>query len=172
MAAPEYVPTAVNAKAHYSSPPQRPGGWKAERPGETVGRNVATAAALGSHGPDQGYALTLTSVFDDKLQLKDGEHRSDVDAGCVAVAMKRASLFGRAPVVHDLRIAYRIFGFLEPDPDPELVALRKEMFAEVHYSFHYFERRAIADSIDDDVLALTPDAVASAHRADWRQLIS
>ncbi|NNC80263.1 MAG: hypothetical protein HKN94_08955 [Acidimicrobiales bacterium] len=172
MAAPEYVPTSVTDTSHYSSPPQRAGGWAATRPGETVGRDFSGTSALGSHGPDQGYALTLTSVFDDKLHLQEGEHRADVDAGCVAVAMKRASFFGRAPVVHDLRIAYRIFGYLEAEPAAELVALRKDLFAEVHYSFHYFERRAIADAVDLDVLALTPDAVASAHRADWRQLIS
>jgi len=172
MAAPEYVPTSANQTAHYSSPPQRAGAWMAERPGEVVGRPSSGVAALGSQGPDQGYALTLTRVFDGKVHLFDNEHREDVDAGCVAVAMKRASLFGRAPVVHDVRIAYRIFGFLDSNPPTELLELRKEMFAEVHYSFHYFERRAIADSIDDAVLRQTPDAVASAYESDWRQQIS
>ena len=92
-------------------------------------------------------------MFENKIALAGGEHRSDVNAGVVVVATKRASQFGRAPVVHDLRIAYTVFGYLDENPDPELVEFRKELFAEVHYSFHYFERRAIADLVGDDVLA-------------------
>jgi hypothetical protein len=133
-----------------------------------VGAVDAPVATLGSPGPDQGYALTLTSVFDDRLHLAPGEHRADVNAGCVAVAMKRASLFGRAPVVHDLRIAYSLFGFLDEDPPESLLEFRRELFAEVHHAVHYFERRAIVDLVPDDVLRQTPDEVVSRARADWR----
>ena len=112
--------------------------------------------------------MTLTSVFDTKLTLTEGEHRADVDAGCVAVALKRASLFGRAPVVHDLRIAYTLFGYLDESPPADLIEFRRQHFAEVHHSFHYFERRAIADLVDDEVLRQTPDEVATRYRAGWR----
>ncbi len=166
MAAPEYVPSRTTTK-HYVSPPKREGAWSATRPGETFGTEVS-GPALGAQGPDQGFAWTLTDVFDTKLVLADGEHRSDVDAGCVAVALKRASLFGRAPVVHDLRIAYTIFGFLDGNADDELIAWRRPLFAEVHYSFHYFERRAIVDLVSDGVLRQTPDQVATRYRDDWR----
>ena len=168
MAAPDHVPTKPTTGRHYSSPPQRLGGWSPDRPGEVVGTAEDAVATLGSPGPDQGYALALTSLFDDRIHLTSGEHRSDVDAGCVAVALKRASLFGRAPIVHDLRIAYNLFGYLDADPPGELVELRRELFAEVHYSFHYFERRAIADRVPDEVLRQTPDEVATRVRADWR----
>lgn len=168
MAAPEYVPLPPGAKAHYESPPQRAGKWTPGRPGEVVGTAAPEVSALGAPGPDQGYALTLTDVFDDKLHLTDAEHRADVDAGCVAVALKRASLFGRAPVVHDLRIAYTLFGYLDTRVPADLVAFRKELFAEVHHSFHYFERRQIVDTVPDDVLRQTPDKVASRYHADWR----
>ena len=168
MAAPDHVPDKVTTDRHYESPPQRPGGWNAERPGELVGSADTPVATLGAPGPDQGYALTLTALFDDKLHLASGEHRSDVDAGCVAVALKRASLFGRAPVVHDLRIAYDLFGFLDERAPADLIELRRELFAEVHHSFHYFERRAIVDLIADEVLRQTPDQVATRVRADWR----
>ena len=43
------------------------------------------------------------------------------------LALKRASLFGRAPVVHDLEVAFTIWGFLGAAP-PELVALRRPLF--------------------------------------------
>ncbi len=166
MAAPEYVPTSTSTAKHYSSPPQRHR-ETTPRPGETFG-NEPHGAAFGSQGPDQGFVLTLTSVFDTKIALAEGEHRSDVDAGCIPVALKRASLFHRAPVVHDLRIAYTLFGYLDADAPDELVAWRRPVFAEVHHSFHYFERRAIADQVDAAVLTQTPDEVATRYRADWR----
>jgi hypothetical protein len=167
MAAPEYVPSVPTTAKHYKSPPQR-GGWSAHRAGETFATEESSVSALGSQGPDQGYALKLVSVFEKKIHLTAGEHRSDVNAGVVAVATKRSSLFGRAPVVHDLRIAYLLFGYLDENPDPDLVEFRKALFAEVHHSFHYFERRAIADLVSEEVLRQTPDQVATRYRADWR----
>ncbi|MGI9606055.1 MAG: hypothetical protein ACR2P0_07940 [Acidimicrobiales bacterium] len=167
MAAPNHVPVAPNAAQHYSSPPQRERGWTADRPGETVGEETG-GAALGSPGPDQGFAMKLTGVFDSKIRLGAGEHRSDVDAGCIAVALKRASLYGRAPVVHDMRVAYTLFGFIDDDAPIDLIEFRKELFAQVHYSFHYFERRAIADLVADDVLRQTPDEITLTYRNDWR----
>lgn len=168
MAAPEYVPSAPTTAKHYVSPPQRGGAWSANRPGETFGEPVLSGGRLGAQGPDQGFAITLTKVFANKLELEDDEYLGDVNSGCVGIATKRASLFHRAPVVHDLRIAYTLFGFLDEKPAAELVALRKDAFAEVHYSFHYFERRAIADMVSDEVLLQTPDQVAGRYNNDWR----
>ena len=71
MAAPEYVPTTPLAKKHYASPPQRSSSWRADRPGETVGDDTSTVGALGSPGPDQGYAMTLTSVFDSRVVVAE-----------------------------------------------------------------------------------------------------
>ncbi len=171
MAAPEYVPSAPTTAKHYSSPPQRARAWSTSRPGETFGSDPSAGTRLGAQGPDQGFALTLTKVFDSKLHLVDGEHAADVHAGCVGVATKRASQFHRAPVVHDLRIAYTLFGFLDEKPAADLLEFRRELFAEVHYSFHYFERRAIADLVSDETLAQTPDQVATRYRADWKDQI-
>lgn len=172
MAAPEFVPSAPTTKRHYTSPPQRAGKGMANRPGETFGLASSDVGRLGAQGPDQGFALTLTSLFDTKIVLTDGEYRGDVDAGCVPVATKRASLFHRAPVVHDLRIAYTLFGFLDENAPQDLVEFRKKAFAEVHYSFHYFERRAIVDLVSNEVLMQTPDAVATRYRSDWRDQVS
>lgn len=168
MAAPEYVPSAPTTAKHYKSPPQRAGAGATPRPGETVGAPVQSGGRLGAQGPGQGFAWKLTKVFEDKLELTDGEYVGDVNAACIGVATKRASLFHRSPVVHDLRIAYTLFGFLDEKPDPKLVEFRKEAFAEVHYSFHYFDRRAIVDMVSNEVLCQTPDQVASRYNADWR----
>jgi len=171
MAAPEHLPTPRSETQHYSSPPQRSAEWSADRPGESIGQAATNVATLGSPGPDQGYALTLTSLFDDRLSLA-GEHRADVDAGSLAVALKRASLFGRAPVVHDLRIGYTLFGFLDETASLDLVEFRKDLFAEVHYPFHYFGLRTIADLIAEEVLLQTPDQVATRYRAGWRDQLN
>ena len=167
MAAPDYVPAPVTAEKHYKSPPKREGAWSASRPGETFGQ-APGGLRQGAQGPDQGFALTLTKVFTDDLVLTDGEYKGDVNAGCVGVATKRASIFHRAPVVHDLRIAYTLFGYLDPKASPDLIEFRKEAFAEIHYSFHYFEQRAIADMVSEEVLAQSPDQVAARYQADWR----
>ena len=71
-------------------------------------------------------------------------------------------------MIHDLRIAYTLFGFLDENANSELLAFRKEAFAEIHYSFHYFERRAIADMVSTDVLMQNPDQVAMRYNKDWR----
>lgn len=172
MAAPEFVPAAPTTKRHYSSPPQRAGKGGANRPGETFGTPAGEGGRLGAQGPDQGFVYTLTPLFDTKLILTDGEYRGDVDAGCIGVALKRASQFHRAPVVHDLRIAYTLFGFLDENAPKELIEFRKTAFAEVHYSFHYFERRAIADMVSNEVLMQTPDEVATRYRTDWKDQVS
>ena len=84
--------------------------------------------AMGWQGPDQGYALSLADRFVDRVLLEDDERFDDAAAGCVHVAMKRASLYGRAPVIHDLEIAFRLWGFLDVEPAEELVSRRKHLF--------------------------------------------
>ena len=53
--------------------------------------------------------------------MQPGESVDDAVSGCTAVALRRASLYGRAPVIHDLRIAFTIWGFLDAAPPAELV---------------------------------------------------
>ena len=83
---------------------------------------------MGHQGPDQGFALRLRWAFRDQLRINETEHLEDVESGCVQIALKRASIYGRAPVVHDLEIAYRIWGFLDDDADPQLIKDRSQRF--------------------------------------------
>src|SRR5690606_37220843 len=127
--------------------------------------------AFGVQGPDQGYALKLANNhFRGKLFLAEREHEDDVIAGCVAIALRRASLYGRAPVIHDLRLAFTIWGFLDENPDPELVELRRHLFEELSNPHHYFELRRLANGIREETLRLTPDQ-AQARRTEWRALL-
>ena len=101
MAAPAFVPTdPTETVRKYSSPPRRPGAWKADRPGD-LAEGQPRGARLGTQGPDQGYVYKLLGLFDDRLHL-GAVNRDDAVAGCCAIAMRRSALFGRGPVVHDL----------------------------------------------------------------------
>lgn len=172
MAAPEYVPVDKTRPVRaYESPPRRPESWLAARPGEIVGRAQPHGERLGNQGPDQGYVLTLQHRFEGKLTLAPREHERDALAGAACVALKRASLFGRAPVVHDLTVALTIWGFLGEAPS-DLVELRKHLFEEAWHPHHYGDQRRIADLVPDDVLRMTPQQVTEAHRRDWRSLLA
>jgi hypothetical protein len=170
VAAPEYVPQpAIQYVRSYTSPPRRPASWRADRPGDLSGLQPR-GERLGSPGPDQGYIYLLARRFQGRLRLAQGEQEDDAIAGCVAVGLKRASLFGRAPVLTDLTVAFTIWGFLGDAPD-ELVELRRPLFAEVANPHHYPELRRVADLVSADALRQTPQQVGEAHRTDWRSLL-
>lgn len=171
MAAPNYVPVKpIDDVRDYESPPRRPDQWRADRPGDLVGAQPR-GDGLGSPGPDQGYAIKLArEVFAPKLQL-GAVHEQDAIAGCLGVALKRASIFGRAPVAHDLRVAFTIFGFLDDAPAADLVVLRESWFAEVAHHHHYGEARHIVDAVPESTLRMAPDDVTSHHAAAWASLL-
>jgi hypothetical protein len=165
MAAPEYVPRPKDEHPRvYESPPWAPAPWFADRPGELDGPQPH-GPRLGYPGPDQGYALRLVRHFEGKLVLTPGEHEEDAIAGCVEVANKRASLFRRAPVIHDLSMAFMIWGFLA-EADPELVRLRKRYFSAISNPQHYSERRRVADVVPVAVLQMSPDDLQQALDGD------
>lgn len=171
MAAPEYVPIKpMDDVRTYESPPRRPGSWLATRPGDLRGENPQ-GDRFGRPGPDQGYALGLAKRLSDRLHLEPGEKLDDVIAGCVGVALKRASLLGRAPVIHDLTAAYTVWGYFDEKPDAELVALRKRAFDAAALPLHYTERHRIVAAVPDDVLRKLHTAIADDHDADWRSLL-
>jgi hypothetical protein len=172
VAAPEFVPVdRTRLLRTYESPPRRPEPWRADRPGELVEEGQPSGPRLGYQGPDQGFVLKLARQFHGKLSLGPGEHERDALAGACAVALRRASLFGRAPVVHDLTVALTVWGFLGEAP-AELVQLRTKLFEEVAHPHHYAELRRIVDLVSEDTLRMTPQQVAQAHRADWRSLLT
>jgi hypothetical protein len=168
MAAPDYVPRPKAEKARvYESPPWGGDSWMADRPGD-LRAGQPLGPRMGYPGPDQGFMLKLVRRFEGQLSLAPGEHEEDAIAGCCAVAMKRSALFGRAPVIHDLTIAFTVWGFLSPQPDPELVKMRKPLFEEVRNPHHYSELRRVVDLVPVAVLKLTPDQVQQQANLDWR----
>jgi hypothetical protein len=129
-----------------------------------------TGGELGYQGPDQGYALRLARDERDKLRLGPREDPDDAVSGGVGIGLRRASIFGRAPVIHDLRLAFELFAFYDEDPDPELLAHRREAFEELSNPHHYVELRVLVSRIPESTLRLTP-AQVRARRAEWRALL-
>ena len=171
MAAPEYVPVKpMDDVRTYESPPRRPDPWIPRRPGEVHGENPR-GTSFGDQGPDQGYGLGLAKRLADQLQLVPGEGLDDVISGCVGVGLKRASLFGRAPIIHDFTAAFTIWGYLDAQPDAELVRLRQPAVDQVALPAHYGERRRIVAAVLADGLRQPHSAIADHHASDWRALL-
>ncbi|MDP8987696.1 MAG: hypothetical protein M3N25_07790 [Actinomycetota bacterium] len=168
MPTPEFVPSTPGQQPRRGLPLPPARGWTADRPAD-LGPRQPTGATLGHPGPDQGYALALAAHFLDRLVLADDEHAEDAVAGCVGVALKRASLFGRAPVIHDLDMAFTLWGFLGDAP-PELVRLRRPLFQAAAHE--YGEQRAIVDRVPEATLRLTLPELKQRWPAEWRQLLS
>jgi len=164
MAAPDYVPLSLSDQPRQTLalPPAR--AWAADRPAD-LQTGQPRGPRLGSPGPDQGYALGLAERFADRVVVENGEHVDDALAGCTAVALRRASIFGRAPVVHDLELALRLFGFLG-EASPELVAFRRPLFAGAGH--HYWDQRAITDLVPEATLRLSRAEVERRVASDWR----
>jgi hypothetical protein len=172
MGAPEYVPVRPTETVRvYSSPPRRPGSWVADRPGDLVGRQPI-GDQLGSQGPDQGYMLTLAESARGSLRLGPNESEADVIVGASAIGTKRASLFGRAPVMHDLTVAFTIFGFLDDGTPDELVEVRRRAFEEVHSPHHYRKLRELADMVPAEVLHQPHDAIIEQAKSDWKSVLT
>ena len=171
MAAPKFAPVSpVDDPRAYTSPPVVPPAWKPDRPAKLIGFQP-TGERLGYPGPDQGYALKLANGFRDRLQLRPGEHAADAIQGCLGIALRRASIFSRAPVVHDLTIAFTMWGFLDAQP-PDLFALRLRLFEGVSNTLHHYEEaRALADMVPESTLRMTPAEVAAAYPEGWKELV-
>ncbi|WP_419840868.1 hypothetical protein [Candidatus Poriferisodalis sp.] len=166
MAAPRHVRLAPLGEVRaYGSPDVTPQRWTPGRPAELIG-GQPLGALRGHQGPDQGYAYGLVPLFDDRVHLAEHEERHDVDAGCVAVALKRASLFGRAPVVWDLEAGYLAFGFLDEHPPAELVARRTPLFEGAAEAHHYKQVRELVACVPTEVLSLAPPALRQRYESD------
>jgi hypothetical protein len=166
VAAPEYVPINRDQQPRrgLGLPPAR--SWVAARPGE-LGAAQPEGPTLGHPGPDQGYGLKLARAFVPRLEL-GGVTADDAITGCLGVGLRRASHFGRAPVVHDFDVAFRVWGFLGDAPD-DLVAVRAPLFEGA--SHRYSDQRAIVDQVPESSLRLTHAEVARRFPSEWRALL-
>ena len=167
MTQPSFVPVVEADQVRRSYQLQMPSIWTTSRPSELRGTRQPSGTFLGTPGPDQGFALKLARRFEDRLVLGAGEHVDDAISGCTAVAMRRAAAFGRAPVIHDLALAFTLWGYLDGAPT-DLVVAREPLFRAA--SHHYLAQRTIADCVLESTLRLTPEQVTE-RLSDWRTLL-
>jgi hypothetical protein len=137
--------------------------WVADRPGD-LPAGQPTGKLLGSPGPNVGYALTLANRVRDQFSLAPHEHLDDAVAVVAEVGMRRAALFGRAPVMRDIEFGAYIMGYTG-DSDPDFTTWRVRAVQGAHHD--YSERRALVDAIPVDVLRLVPAALPE-HLAEAR----
>jgi hypothetical protein len=170
VSAPKFVPTkAVRVTpAVYESPPARFDGWTATRPGDG---GLAEGAQLGSQGPDQGFAYSLVDTVKTKVTLRDDEHWADASILIATIGLRRASIYGRAPAIYDIRFAMALFGYDDASVDEALVDYRRAAAEEVSHSHHYGRLRDAVDRIGAETLAMRPADVASARAHDWQALV-
>jgi hypothetical protein len=145
-------------------PPAR--SWVADRPGD-LPAGWPTGKLLGSPGPNVGYALLLAERVRDQLALAPHEHVDDAIAVVAEIAMRRAALFGRAPVMPDVEFGMQILGY-RGDADADFVAWRVRAVRGTHHD--YYERRSLVDAIPVDILRLVPTALP-AHLAEAREAL-
>lgn len=170
MAAPKSVRAGARQSKYYSSPDVVPDSWDPDRPGVVEGLQPV-GRRMGAQGPDQGFALTIANRLAPQLHLQGRERLDDAIRGCLGIALRRASLYSRAPVVHDLTIAFTIWGFFDENPPEDLIARRPQLFEGVgNVSHHYAEGREIADLVPESTLRMTPDEARAAYPAEWREL--
>jgi len=172
MSAPKFTSLEpTDAPRYYESPDHVPSSWSPDRPGDINGFQPL-GDRLGRPGPDQGFAIKIANSLRPDLHLQPGENIDDIVRGCLGVALKRASLFSRAPVVHDLTIAFTVWGFFDDNPPTDLVSMRTPMFEGLrHVGHHYTESRMIADRVPESTLRLTPAQVTDRFPGEWRGLL-
>ena len=123
MAAPEYVPVPVTEKARlpWESPDHVPPAWTLDRPAEVGQGRAADRAPPRLPGPR--HRLRPHAGGADPRRgggAARGAASTTPSSGCTAIAMRRAALFGRAPVMHDLRLAFTIWGWFDAAPSEDL----------------------------------------------------
>lgn len=172
MSAPKFARVSSNDVVRtYGSPDHVPANWVPGRPAEIEGRQPV-GDRLGYQGPDQGYMLTLARRFTDRLRVSPIESVSDSIRGGINIGLRRASLFGRAPVIHDLTVAFTIWGFLDGSAPADLVARRAQLFEGVsNTNHHYTAGRVLADLVPESTLRMTPQQALDAYtNGRWRDL--
>jgi hypothetical protein len=165
---PSFVPIVEADQVRPAYSLQVPNIWTQSRPAELRGASQPAGMQLGSPGSDQGFAHMLARRFEDRLVLDAGESVEDAIAGCTAVAMLRCARFGRAPAVYDVSFGFTLWGYLGGAPD-DLMEARSPLFRSAAH--HYKSQRAIADSVHEETLRLTPEGVAE-RLGQWRTMVT
>ena len=167
MSVPEYVPLGFSDRVRRLEsevpplptrrpPRDHPGGVSSGSFGRLQGRPA----------PDAGYALRLIRRFAGQVALAPGEDERDALAAGAVLGMARAAHFGRAPVIHDVRVGLELLGYLGGAPQ-EMVVWRRRALQNIHRD--RFRQLQLLGA-DPQVLEMSPGE-APALLGDWRRLL-
>src|SRR5579871_1473606 len=156
MTQPKFAPIQIEDQVRGAYRLRTPDSWSPDRPADYRPGGTPGGKGFGTAGPDQGYALRLVRRLEDRLQLAKGESKEDVVAGGVAIAMRRAAVFGRAPVLADLEVAFTLTGCLG-SPPADLVAWRMHAMSGVGHD-GWLEVQLVS-AIPESTLRIPPDSV-------------
>jgi hypothetical protein len=168
MTQPSFVPITEADQVRRALRLSQPHHWRLGRPGDLRAPGQPVGRRLGTPGPDQGFALSLVRRIKDQLVLAEGEHEEDVMEGLAMIASRRSALFGRAPSIHDVRVAATVWGFFDASAASELCATRREAFSGVAHD--YVRQRELAERMPVETLRL-PVQRAGTPGINWRQLL-
>jgi hypothetical protein len=74
-------------------------------------------------------------------------------------------------VIHDLQVAFGIWGWFLVTPPADLVARRREAFAGLaHVTISYERIRALADAVPETTMMMTPAQVEAGMPGSWAAL--
>jgi hypothetical protein len=169
MTQPSFVPLTRADQVRPAQNLQVPHGWEGDRPADVRGFVRIGGRGRGTPGPDQGYAIHLARRFEGRLRLGPDEHEEDVLAGAALLAARRSALFGRAPCIHDLTVALRLFGLLDEPGAPAVSeparTARAPLFRSVAHE--YVAQRRLIDAVPEAALRSTPDQAAGRGAEGW-----
>jgi hypothetical protein len=168
MAVDPYVPTRPEDAPRHSVAIPPAVGWKAVRPGDLDPAAARGKGVLfGTPGPDSGYALTLAEQYHGQITAVFPETAHDAESVAAQFAMRRAGVFGRAPVRGDVELGFTLFGWLG-DPPAELVEWRRKAVARAAHD--YARRTTLIETIPEWVVRHRLDDVR-ARMGEWRHLL-
>jgi hypothetical protein len=171
MTQPKFAPVAESGEVREAYKLPVASEWISHRPSDyKPAPHAAHRPNTGIPGPDQGYALHLAERLRDRLELTEAEHAEDVLIGATMIGLRRAALYGRAPISQDIELALHLFGYLDGSPE-ELVEPRERLFSGIAHD--YWQQRDLADLVPEATLRLTPAQVSDALKTDpssWRRL--
>lgn len=162
MTQPKFAPITAPDVVRPAYRPETPRPWVPHRPGE-VTKATVSGAGFGTPGPDQGYALSLAERLHDRLVLSAGEHAEDALLAGVMVGLRRASSFGRAPILADVELGLDLLGYLSDAP-ADLVAYRRNLVDGLAHD--YWRQRQLAESVP---LASLRQPTGEQGAASWRE---
>jgi len=141
--------------------------WQAVRPSNLESPQPA-GGLFGSPGPNVGFAYTLAEHAADGFELAEHESLEDVMPLVAEVAGRRATQFGRAPVIHDVQVAAELFGY-DGSADPAFTKARVLLVKDVGHS--YYKRRELVEAVPEALLRRQPGEIDSPVY-EWRRSIT